>query len=162
MGRSDEAEILNTGWIGRYFDHEYQAYTSAPSDSPVGLQIGNQASLIFGGPGNTFGLAVTNPTQFYQIAQSGQLYATDNLPDCAYGEELQFMRQTTNSTVRYAEAIHEAYNAATNESGYSDTYLSEQLAIVARLIKGNLNTRVFLCRPVATTPTAIKPNTTPT
>jgi len=55
-----------------------------------------------------------------------------------------FLRQTTNSTVRYADAIRDAYTGATNNSGYSDTYLSEQLAIVARLIKGGMKTKVYL------------------
>lgn len=141
---SDEEVVLTDGWIGRLLQDQYPAYTSSPPSSPIGLQIGVQSNLVFLGGNNNFGLSITNPTQFYQIAQTGQLYNTDNLPNCSYGEEMLFLRQTTNSTVRYAEAIRNAYTGASNNGGYSDTYLSEQLAIVARLIKGGMTTKVYL------------------
>ncbi len=140
---SDSLQVLNTGWIGRFMDYEYPAYNDAPVDSPVGLQIGVQSSLVFMGGESNFGLTINNPTQFYQIAETGQLYNTDSLPDCSYGEELGFMRTMANNTFRYAGAIKDTYNNATNGT-YPTNDLAEQLTIVARLIKGGLKTKVFL------------------
>jgi uncharacterized protein (DUF1501 family) len=59
--------------------------------------------------------------------------------------ELAFVRQTANSAFRYAESIKSAYGKGKNQVDYpANNYLAEQLAIVARLIKGNLGTRVYM------------------
>lgn len=134
---------LNTGWLGRYLNYEYPAYIDAPGEAPVAIQVGVQSSLVLMGEDVSMGLTVNNPTEFYQIAQTGQLFPTDNLPDCAYGEELGFMRQMANNTVRYAESVKHAYDLAAT-ANYPDSDLADQLAITARLIKGGLPTKIYL------------------
>ncbi|HNM26168.1 MAG TPA: DUF1501 domain-containing protein, partial [Saprospiraceae bacterium] len=90
-------------------------------------------------------LAVSSPQEFYQIAQSGQLYETATLGNTPRELELAYVRQTANAAFRYASSIKEAYAKGKNQVDYpTDNYLAEQLAIVARLIKGNLGTRVFM------------------
>jgi hypothetical protein len=59
--------------------------------------------------------------------------------------ELAYVRQTANSAFRYATTIKESYARGKNQVDYPlDNYLGEQLAIVAKLIKGNLGTRIFM------------------
>ena len=56
------------------------------------------------------------------------------------------MRTIANDAFRYARAIQDAAEAGRNEVGYPDmyqNYLAHNLAIVARLIKGNLGARVY-------------------
>jgi hypothetical protein len=48
------------------------------------------------------------------------------------------------ATYKYAPNINKAYAAAGNAVSYSNNELSRQLAIVARLIKGNLGTRLYM------------------
>jgi uncharacterized protein (DUF1501 family) len=137
-------QYWKTGWLGRYLDYEYPAYIDAPSEMPVAIQVGVQSSLVLMSPEATMGLVVNNPDEFYQIAQSGQIYPLDNMPDCEYGDELEFLRQMANNTVRYATSIKQAYDLATNTTAYPDNDLADQLAITARLIKGGLSTKIYL------------------
>lgn len=145
LSGSDSLTELSTGWVGRYLDYEYPAFVETPANYPVGLQIGYSSSLLFAGAGTSMGLTINNPTEFYQIAQTGQLYSMENLPECTYGSELSFMRQTANNTVRYAETINQAYTSSEFYSNYpANNGLADQLSMVARLIKGGLKTKVFL------------------
>ena len=90
-------------------------------------------------------VAVTNPTELYEIARNGALYNTTGLPDNCYGEELRFMRAMANNTFSYAGVIKEAFDQGKNNFEYSHkSYLGEQLALVARLIQGGLGTRLYL------------------
>lgn len=142
---SDSEVVLNTGWMGRFLDHEYAAFLETPPTVPPALQIGVQNDLVFKSDAANMALAVSSPQEFYQIAQTGQLYDTSKLGTTPRELELAFVRQTANSAFRYAETIKTAYGKGKNNINYpTDNYLAEQLAIVAKLIKGNLGTRIFM------------------
>lgn len=142
---SDAEVVMNTGWMGRFLDNEYAAFLEAPPTVPPALQIGVQADLVFRADQSNMALAVSSPQEFYQIAQTGQLYDTSLLGNTPRELELAYVRQTANAAFRYAETIKGAYSKGKNQVDYpADNYLAEQLAIVARLIKGNLGTRVFM------------------
>ncbi|HMX41981.1 MAG TPA: DUF1501 domain-containing protein, partial [Saprospiraceae bacterium] len=136
--------VVNTGWLGRFLDQEYAAFLETPPTVPPALQIGVQADLVFRAGQANMALAVSSPQEFYQIAQTGQLYSTDALGKTPRELELAFVRQTANSAFRYAETIKNAYARGKNQVAYpTNNFLAEQLAIVAKLIKGNLGTRIF-------------------
>lgn len=142
---SDAEVVVNTGWMGRFLENEYAAFLETPPTVPPALQIGVQTDLIFRADAANMALAVSSPQEFYQIAQSGQLYDTSMLGNTPRELELAYVRQTANSAFRYAQTIKEAYNRGKNQVNYpTDNYLAEQLAIVAKLIKGKLGTRVFM------------------
>jgi uncharacterized protein (DUF1501 family) len=142
---SDSDTIVNTGWMGRFLQHEYAAFLEAPPTVPPALQIGLQSDLVFRSNSANMALAVSSPEEFYQIAQSGQLYDTSQLGNTPRELELAFVRQTANAAFRYAGTIKEAYGRGKNQVDYpTDNYLAEQMAIIAKLIKGNLGTRVFM------------------
>ena len=142
---SESETIVNTGWMGRFLDNEYAAFLEAPPTVPPALQIGVQTDLVFKSDQANMALAVSSPQEFYQIAQTGQLYDTATLGNTPRELELAYVRQTANSAFRYAETIKVSYSRGKNQVEYpADNYLAEQMAIVARLIKGNLGTRVFM------------------
>ncbi|MEM9920397.1 MAG: DUF1501 domain-containing protein, partial [Bacteroidota bacterium] len=145
---SDSEEIISTGWMGRWLDNEFPAFADAPPTIPPALQIGVQANMIFRSAGTNMALSISNPAEFYQIAQSGQLYNTTGLGNTPAADELAFVRTVSNSAFRYAEQIQLAYQNGRNDAAYPElypaSYLGEQLAIVARLIKGRLGTRIFM------------------
>ena len=87
---------------------------------------------------------MAKPAQLANIASNGALHDVINIPDCVYGDKLLFMRATTNTTFTYAGVIHDAYLAANNDVSYADEELANQLAIIARLIKGGLGTKVYM------------------
>jgi uncharacterized protein (DUF1501 family) len=142
---SDSEQIVNTGWLGRFLDNEYPAFLAAAPTVPPALQIGVQANLVFKADQANMALAVSSPQEFYQIAQTGQLYDVAGLGNTPREIELAYVRQTANSAFRYAGSIKDAYNVGKNDVTYpADNYLAEQMAIVARLIKGRLGTKIFM------------------
>jgi len=142
---SESEVVVNTGWMGRFLENEYAAFLETPPTVPPALQIGVQTDLVFRADAANMALAVSSPQEFYQIAQSGQLYDTSLLGNTPRELELAYVRQTANAAFRYAETIKNAYAQGKNQVNYpTDNYLAEQLAIVAKLIKGNLGTRVFM------------------
>jgi len=142
---SDSDVVVNTGWMGRFLDNEYAAFLETPPTVPPALQIGVQTDLIFRADAANMALAVSSPQEFYQIAQTGQLYDTALLGNTPRELELAYVRQTANAAFRYAQTIKEAYSKGKNQVNYpTNNRLAEQLAIVAKLIKGNLGTRVFM------------------
>ncbi len=142
---SGSDEVVNSGWMGRFLDNEYAAFLDAPPTVPPALQIGVQSNLVFKADAANMALAVSSPEEFYQIAQTGLLYDTSSLGNSPRELELAYIRQTANAAFRYAQTIKLAYSKGKNQVDYpTDNYLAEQMAIVARLIKGNLGTRVFM------------------
>ncbi len=144
---SDADEVVETGWIGRFLDNEYAAFLETPSSVPPALQIGVQSNLLFKAEEANMALVVSSPQEFYQIAQTGQLYPTDNLSSSMRDRELAFLRQTANAAFRYSETIRKAFYAGKNDVDYpapSTNLLSAPLSIIARVLKGNMGTRIFL------------------
>jgi len=133
-----------TGWWGRYFEELYPDYLINPPAIPPSIQIGNIGNLIFDGNDNTYTFTVSNVQQLQQVGQTGNLHDVQNLPDCVYGDKLLYMRATANTTLTYAQVISDAYNNASNNANYGTGSLGQELASVARLIKGGLGTKVYM------------------
>ena len=123
---------------------EFPAYTEAPPAVPPALQIGTQTNLLFKAAVGSMALSISNPDEFYQIAQSGQLYETANLGTQERRQELSYVRSIANSSFRYSETIRDAFNNSTTDATYNPDGLANQLRIIARLIKGNLGTKVYM------------------
>ena len=133
-----------SGWLGRYLDNEFPDFVTDPPENPPAIQIGGAGNLLFNNQDSiNMGVIVNDPDELFQIAQTGQLYDAADVPDCYYGEQLGFMRTVANSTFKYAEVIADAYNNSTNAAEYEFS-LGEQLALVARLIKGGLQTKLYM------------------
>ncbi|MCB0588590.1 MAG: DUF1501 domain-containing protein [Phaeodactylibacter sp.] len=141
---SDSNVVENSGWLGRYILNQFPDFFTEPPSVPPAIQIGNYGSILFHDEaGNSLAYSVTEPEELEQLAQIGELYDTTNLPDCYFGEQLGFVRSITNSTFRYAESIVEAYQQSANTVEYSGD-LGYQLSLVARMVKGNLGTKLYL------------------
>ncbi len=141
---AEPSSEISTGWWGRYYEDLYPDYLINPPTVPPAVQIGSVGDLIFAGDDNNFAFSVANTEQLQNVAQNGTQHDILDLPDCVYGDKLQLLRATTNTTFRYAGVINDAYMSANNDSSYSDKELAKQLAIVARLIKGGLGTKVYM------------------
>ncbi len=138
-------EVKTTGWLGRFLDNDYPAFLETPPSVPPALQIGVEANLIFSAENANMALAVSSPQEFYQIALTGQLFPVNTLGNTRREQELLYVRQTANAAFRYAETIRAAYDKGKNQVTYpTGNKLAEQMAIIARLIKGNLGTRIFM------------------
>lgn len=140
----------NSGWMGRFMENHYSDLM--PVNYPMGIQIGSpNTSLGFHGV-NEHGLAMNLTGQdsenFYSVLSglSGE-YPTD-FPDSHYGTELQYIVDTDASSNVYAQAISSSFDNGSNFSGsnYPDTDLADQLKTVARLMRGGIETKIYLVK----------------
>ena len=148
MSGSDSNENWTTGWMGRYLDEQYagypKGYPTAAMPDPLAIQIGQMVSLAFMGPEVNMGMAITDPTTFYNLANG----TTDPTPNTPAGNELAFLRLMAQQTNQYATVIKNAAAKGTNKSTKYPTGgrqpLADQLKIVAKLISGGLKTPVYM------------------
>ena len=143
MSGSDSSVNDRSGWSGRFLEASNPDFFSAPPTNPLAVQMGG-SSFIFNGRNYDMGMSIANTELFERLADGGAAYALDGLPTTKAGQEMRFARQVVNNSFRYAEAIQGASQSTTNSVPYPDGELGENLANVARLIKGGLNTCVYL------------------
>ena len=137
---------LNTGWMGRHFEACFPDYLLNPPASPAAIQIGNLANLVFQGEETNYAFVTNNVEQLERIANDGEFYSLDPslFDNCMYGDQVKFLRGVSNTTERYAAQIFEAAQLGQNQVEYQDNNFARQLALLARLIKGNLGTKVYM------------------
>ena len=137
---------LNTGWMGRHFENIYPDYLINPPAAPAAIQIGQFGSLVFQGDETNYAFVTSNIDQLEEIAESGLQYSLDDtlFGNCMYGDQLKFLRGVANTTYEYSGLINEAYERGQNQVEYQDNGFARQLALLARLIKGNLGTKVYM------------------
>jgi len=137
---------LNTGWMGRHFENNYPDYLINPPASPAAIQIGQFGNLVFQGEETNYAFTTSNIDQLEEIAESGVVYGLDDslFNDCMYGDQLKFLRGVANTTYEYSGIIHDAYERGQNQVEYQKNNFARQLALLARLIKGNLGTKVYM------------------
>ncbi|MBU3745313.1 MAG: DUF1501 domain-containing protein [Sediminibacterium sp.] len=145
MSASDSATLINTGWAGRYLNYEYpnfpNGYPNASMTDPLAIQIGSVTSLTFQGPSVSMGMSISSTSNFYNLVNG----VTDPVPNTPAGKELAFIRVVAQQTQQYATAIKSAAAKVTKQVTYpSSNGLADQLKIVARLIAGGLQTRVYM------------------
>lgn len=142
---SDSTVLDDSGWLGRYLQQLYPDFLMNPPALPPAIQIGSVGNLAFNDKNNvSISVSVNDPNELFEIAQNGQLYPLTNLPDCLYGEQLGYMRAVANSTFVYAGVIKSSYDTGKNQVEFPTGSLGRQLALVSRLIKGNLGTKFYM------------------
>ncbi len=145
---SDSSQTLTSGWAGRYLDYEYPnfpvGYPNATMPDPLALEIGSTVSLALQGPAASLGMTITDPTNFYNLINGIQ----DPAPNTNYGKELTYIRQISQQSQAYTSVITAAANNVTQQSANypaaGTNSLADQLKIVARLIAGGLQTKIYM------------------
>ncbi|WP_210514450.1 DUF1501 domain-containing protein [Hymenobacter terricola] len=146
---SDSNVTLTTGWAGRYLDGEYAGfptgYPSTQNPDPLAISIGSVVSNCVQGPTINMGMAIASTSSFYQLLSGG----VDAAPNTPAGHELTFIRQVVSQTQVYTTAIQAAAARAQNLSplypAAGQNSLADQLKIVAQLVAGGLQTRIYVC-----------------
>ena len=135
-----------TGWMGRHFENIYPDYLITPPEAPAAIQIGNFGSLVFEGNETNYAFVTNNIDQLEQIADTGLQYSLEEslFDPCMYGDQLRFLRGMSNTTLEYAGKIHAASVRGQNQVEYQNNGFARQLKLLARLIKGNLGTKVYM------------------
>ncbi|MBJ6107557.1 DUF1501 domain-containing protein [Hymenobacter sp. BT523] len=146
---SDSNVTLTTGWAGRYLDGEYPGFPTgfpnAQNPDPLAISIGSVVSNCVQGPSVNMGMAIASTTSFLQLLSGG----VDAAPNTPAGHELTFIRQVVSQTQVYTSAIQAAAARAQTLSplypAAGQNSLADQLKIVAQLVSGGLQTRIYVC-----------------
>lgn len=144
----DISGVFESGWMGRLLDYQLPCYDIQRPNTPPAIIIGNATDLTFMSPeGTNMALTFTDVEEFNTLVLSGQLYPNiPNSTNCAADIERDYLRSVANNGFTYNAAIQNAYGASSNINACypAGNELADQLSIVARLIKGNLDTRIYM------------------
>ncbi len=141
-----ETDNDKSGWLGRYILDQNPDFLKNLPSIPAAIKVSSGSNIAYQNS-ERIDLAVNfnSPERLIEVATKGFLYDTVNLPDnCYYGDQVGYLRSIMNVTYKYAAPIKDAYTKGVNQVTYSNNELSRQLAIVAKLIKGNLGTKLYM------------------
>lgn len=128
---TDSNQYINEGWLGRYLD--LQCVTHTPT---AGINIDSIDNLSLKGD-NPNSITVKDPDRF-KIKNTKE--ETDVLSE---NSSLDFVRKIANSVVEGSEEIQKALTKSTTEISYPKNALGKNLEWIGRLIKGNLNSKIY-------------------
>ena len=163
MGTDESGDNqYHSGWMGRYLDNVYpgypDAYPNPDMQDPIGIELSGTLSLAFHREnGIPIGLNIGSPDQFYQLISSVGVDPPIAFPESHAGDELRYIMEFEKKSNQYAGRLKEVYDAGSNSTvEYPEVYpyaspirannLSSQLKLIARLLKGGIRTKIFLCR----------------
>ena len=156
---------FDSGWVGRYLDHLYpgypQAYPTNDMPDPLGIEVGNSVSLSFHrANGIPAAISINDPDQFYDLINSVGVDPPESVANTNYGKELRWILDIEEKSNQYAGRLKELYERGNNAPGviYPEKYpynapndrvknpLAGQLRMIARLLSGGSQTKVFIAR----------------
>jgi len=142
---SSSEEKVTSGWMGRYLQNRHpefpENYPNGSYPDPLAITIGNNVSHTCQGSFSNFSMAVVNPFNLspLSVGQEGEL------PDNYYGRNISYLNTAIAQTNAYSAVIEQAANRGNNLARYADNnWLAYQLQVVARLISGGINTKIFI------------------
>jgi uncharacterized protein (DUF1501 family) len=128
---SNSNQYLNEGWLGRYLDlqcKEHQPTAGVNFDTIDTLSLkGKEPNAI----------TIKDPNRFKTRNDVEENTKLSNNP------QLDFVRKIASSVSEGSDEIQKALAKSTSELVYPKTDLSKKLEWIARLIKGNLNSKVY-------------------
>ena len=128
---SDSNEYINEGWLGRYLDiHCLEHQPTA------GINLDNIDNLSLKGK-QPNSITVKDPNRFKVRKEADEKQTLSENP------QLDFVRKIANSVTEGSDEIQKALANSKAEISYPKSGLARNLAWIARLIKGNLNSKVY-------------------
>ncbi|MFC7774009.1 DUF1501 domain-containing protein [Flavobacterium sp. GCM10027622] len=121
----------NNGWLGRYLDFQCNEHTPT-----AGINLDSIDNLALKGE-EPNAITVKDPNRFKSKTEEPEQVQLSNNP------QLDFVRKIANSVTEGSEEIQKALAQSKQDITYPKTGLSKNLEWIARLIKGNLNSKVY-------------------
>ncbi len=140
-------EYLSTGWMGRYLDSQFanypEGYPNTDCPDPFAITMGSSISGTCQGAESNFSMAILNPNDIGGL----NIGIEAPLPNDCYGEELDFLVETYKQANDYGGRVVEAVDAGnSNEDLYPNSSLADQLKVVAKMISGGLQTKIYVLK----------------
>jgi uncharacterized protein (DUF1501 family) len=144
LSASDSNEYIEDGWVGRFLAKAFPEPETYNTSHPMAIQIGaSQSMLLQCTCQGQMGISFEDPNQFYQLI-NGSTADNDPPPNTIAGEQLRYVKQIAAQSIQYAQVIKDVADTVENKVQYPNSSLGRQLAIVAELIAGGLETPVYL------------------
>lgn len=128
---SDSHEYLSNGWLGRYLDLQCNDHTPT-----AGINLDTIDNLSLKGEEPNF-ITVSNLKQFKLRDNDHEVMKLSGNP------QLDFARKISFSVNEGSEDIQKALNQSKTEVSYPKSQLASKMEWISRLIKGNLNSKVY-------------------
>jgi uncharacterized protein (DUF1501 family) len=128
---TDASKYSNEGWLGRYLD--LQCNDHQPT---AGINLDSIDNLALKGV-EPNSITVKDPNRFKIRTESDDKITLSENP------QLDFVRKIASSITEGSGDIQKALAKSKSEITYPKTGLSKNLEWIARLIKGNLNSKVY-------------------
>lgn len=128
---TDSKHYGTNGWLGKYLD--LQCNDHQPT---AGINLDSIDNLALKGE-EPNSITVKDPNRFKSSKDKEQGIILSENP------QLDFVRKIANSVTEGAEEIQKALAKSSSELSYPKTNLGKNLEWIARLIKGNLNSKVY-------------------
>lgn len=128
---ADSNKYLNEGWLGRYLDLQCNGHQPT-----AGINLDSIDNLALKGM-EPNSITVKDPNRFkVKFDKEQNVKLSDN-------PQLDFVRKIANSVTEGSDEIQKALVKSKSEISYPKTDLSKNLEWIGRLIKGNLNSKVY-------------------
>nr|WP_315157762.1 DUF1501 domain-containing protein [uncultured Flavobacterium sp.] len=125
-------EYLNDGWLGRYLDLQCKEHQPT-----AGINIDNIDNLALKGD-EPNSITVKDPDRFKTKNKQ------ENEGQLSGNPQLDFVRKVANSVIEGSDDIQAALGkSAPSDVVYPKTGLAKNLEWISKLIKGNLNSKVY-------------------
>jgi uncharacterized protein (DUF1501 family) len=176
MGGGTE-DYYPSGWVGRYLQKEYEELGQYPEDfpnevmlDPLGIEMGNDVSLIFHQQGNIpMSISLNDPVGFANLVNTLKGFQDieidprgrppQGLENSPYWKEMNWILGLEQKSDDYAQRLYDVFQAGGASSvSYPEVYpfnapngskknnLSGQLKLIAQLLAGGCQTRVFMVK----------------
>lgn len=170
-------DYFPSGWVGRYLKEEFADLGNYPDDfpntempDPLGIEMGNDVSLIFHQQGNIpTSISLNDPAGFAQLVEELEGFQDKDIDprgrppviveNSPYWKELNWILSLEQKSDEYAQRLYQVFLDGGNASvTYPEVYpfnaptgslrnpLSNQLKLVARLLAGGCKTKVFMVK----------------
>jgi uncharacterized protein (DUF1501 family) len=127
---TDSNKYINEGWLGRFLDLQCNGHHAT-----AGINLDSIDNLALKGVEPNF-ITVKDPDRFKVKSKEENVTLSKN-------PHLDFVRKIANSVTEGSDEIQKALVKSKTEISYPKTELSKNLEWIARLIKGNLNSKVY-------------------
>ncbi|MFQ5637486.1 MAG: DUF1501 domain-containing protein [bacterium] len=138
-------DFETTGWVGRLFDHSCRNAHLRECSPTLSISVGNTLNPALRGESGV-GVAVQDPERLYRMTK---LYSNTNVAAVEDGtglnqaSPLDFLRRTAMNAELSADKIRRSVRQVQNHTDYPKNRFAQGLKLIAGMIAGGMDTRVY-------------------
>ena len=142
---SDSNKYVSNGWLGRYIENMHpdfpESYPNNQFPDPIAVNLSGGSDILFTGRKGYTAYTTYDPNEFYSFdIDQGIEYSGANFAS----KRLNYIKQVARQYNIYSENVFDAYTSSNLQDSFPNSDLGRQLEIVAKLINGGLNTRIYM------------------